>query len=240
MEKKAKIISVIGRKGGPGKTTVSLCLGEACAEAGLETLVIDTDEDGTSMDWSRNREGGNEKPPVVSMPDAKVLKTSIPALIKEYDVIVIDGSPHPSIDEMVTVSVAVSDLLVIPVIPSPNDVWKLRKLVQRVNQAKKATEKIAGKSIDACFAVNKVVAGTRLGQEIDDALSGYGYPVLDTRFHFRQAYPDSFGQGITPLKHSDKKAQAEVLGMFGEVADRLGLNSAVSVLKRKMKKEKVR
>jgi chromosome partitioning protein len=141
---------------------------------------------------------------------------------------------------MVTVSVAVSDLLIIPVIPSPNDVWKLRKLVQKVVKAQKATEKIAGKTIDACFAVNKVVAGTRLGHEIDEALSGYSYPVLDTRFHFRQAYPDSFGQGITPLKHSDKKAKAEVLGLFGEVADKLGLVSAVSALKRKMNKKKTK
>ena len=57
-------LSLLGEKGGCGKSTVALGLAVAASLAGIETAVIDLDPQATAAKWSDRR--GKDYPAVVS------------------------------------------------------------------------------------------------------------------------------------------------------------------------------
>ena len=45
------IIAICQRKGGSGKTTLSICLATELQSRGYSTLIVDADPQGTATDW---------------------------------------------------------------------------------------------------------------------------------------------------------------------------------------------
>jgi chromosome partitioning protein len=128
-------------------------------------------------------------------------------------VAVIDGAAQ--VAEMLGACVAVADAVVIPVQPSPADVWGASTVVQLVRRTR----------TPAAFVVSQARAGTNLASEIGDALDGYGLPILRTpdgapaRTCQRVAYPTAMLQGRTVLDTAPKgKAAAEVQAIADAVA----------------------
>lgn len=212
------IVSVLNVKGGCGKSTVAINLATGFAYRDYETLLIDTDEEGTALAWSSRRERPTKRLTVVALPEPKALKNSIGGLVEKHDLIVIDGAPH--LREMLTITLALSSLVIIPVVPSPNDLWKLGPLVERIHEI----EGMRGKKVNACFLVNNYVARTRLSEEVTSALSSYDLPVLEARLTTRMDYRDSLAQGTAAIEFTNPKAKSEIIALLDEVHRRLGLD----------------
>src|SRR4051812_15955383 len=66
-----KVISVIGQKGGSGKSTVAVHLAVCAEQAGLSAAIIDTDPQGSAHKWFERRSAST--PGVVREIDADVL-----------------------------------------------------------------------------------------------------------------------------------------------------------------------
>jgi chromosome partitioning protein len=102
--------------------------------------------------------------------------------------------------------------------PSPYDIWAAADLVDLVKQRIEVTD---GK-LQAAFVVSRAIAGTKLGQEVADALAGYGLPVLASRIMQRVIYPGSAATGQTAFDiDNDGEAAADFRALKDELTQLL-------------------
>ena len=203
------IISLISQKGGVGKTTLSLNLAGLFAIGGSRTLLIDADPQASSVSWSSVR---SAEPlfPVVGMAKGNLHK-ELPDLRRQYDVVIIDGAPR--VNEIARSAIIASDLILIPVQPSPVDIWASLETVQLVNEAR-----IYRESLKAAFAINRKIVNTAIGGDMRHALSDFGYPVLKSHISQRVAFAESLALGLTVIEaFPNSQASEEVRGLKDEV-----------------------
>jgi chromosome partitioning protein len=124
------IFSIQNQKGGVGKSTLSVHIAFELAKT-FRVLLIDSDPQGSSRDWAAIRE---TEPPfsVVGM-DRPTIHRDITKFTEDYDHIVIDGPPRVS--ELARSGILSADLIIIPVQPSPYDVWAAVETVKLIQEA---------------------------------------------------------------------------------------------------------
>jgi chromosome partitioning protein len=201
----ALVISVVNSKGGSGKTTLATNLARAIQLDGNEVVVIDTDPQGTASDWSKNQPEGYDLP-VIHVSNASLLDTDLARLTASYDVAVIDGSAK--LEKGTGTCVRAADAVLIPVQPTPPDVWGVADVAGVV----KRTGTPAG------IVVSRAITGTNLASEIVEGLEGYDLPVFEGRTHQRVAYAEAMFSGQTVLDVRAPKAQQEVQQVATELA----------------------
>ena len=123
--------------------------------------------------------------------------------------VVIDGSAKT--EGMMGAAVGGSDVVVIPVQPSPADIWGAADLVSIIRRT----------GTLAAFVVSRQIVRTNLADEIAEALAGYELPVLDGRTSQRVAYAEALGVGRSVLDIGASKAAAEVQALTNEVLQHL-------------------
>ena len=182
------IISFQNQKGGVGKTTLSINVAAALALTGLRVLIVDSDPQGSVRDWASVRE---DTPPfhVIGM-DRPTIHRDLPAMTENYDHIIIDAPPRVS--ELARSAILASDCVVIPVQPSPYDVWAAKEIVAIINEAAVFKE-----NIKSVFVINRKITNTAIGRELKDALQVYNLPVLDAQVCQRVLFAESAATGKT-------------------------------------------
>lgn len=203
------IISLLNQKGGVGKTTLAVHLATALALRGRRVLLVDADPQGSALDWSASRQGALLVP-VVGLP-TKTLHKEIQAHVRHYDDIVIDGPPR--VNELARAAILAADIVLIPVQPSPYDVWAAKEIAELLDEATvfKEIQKSA-------FVINRKIVNTAIGRDVVDALAGYQLPVLKTAVCQRVIFAESAAQGSTVLEiDPDGVASQEINGVVDEV-----------------------
>lgn len=185
-----KIIAFLNQKGGVGKTTLATNIARAIQTDGHNVLLVDSDPQGSARDWRAANE--DHSLPVVGL-DRKTLDKDIRAVSKGYDYIVIDGAPQ--LAELSAAAIKCADLVLIPVQPSPYDVWACGDLIDLL----KARQEVTDGKPKAGFVISRVIKHTQLSRDVVEALGDYGLPVLDETVGQRQAYPKTAAQGLTVI-----------------------------------------
>ena len=206
------IISVLNIKGGVGKTTVATNLAVGISKTGKSVLVIDTDTQGSAVAWRGEREDDKAPITIISLSSAAALRKQIIGFRDSFDCVIIDGSPH--VDALAAVSIAASDLVILPVGPSPLDIWATAKMVTQIEDAQ-----IINPAIKARFLINKFNKVTLLSKETRAVLEEFTVPVLNTTLGNRVAYADTMTSGMSALEWTDRKAKEEVRQFVNEVLD---------------------
>ncbi len=182
------IIGVLNLKGGVGKTTISVNLAHAFSLIGHRVLLVDADPQGSALAWSSVRA---EEPlfPVVGMPKPTLHK-DLPAIAVDYAYVIIDGAPR--VNELARAAIIASDFILIPVQPSPYDVWASDEIVRLIREAR-----IFKPSLDAAFTINRKIVNTAIGRDVESALAAYELPILNAAICQRVTFAESAAQGRT-------------------------------------------
>ena len=205
------ILSLLNQKGGVGKTTLAVHISTALAQQGARVLLVDADPQASALDWSASR-GADPLFPVIGLPKPNLHK-EIPAHSVHYDYVVIDGAPR--VNELARSAILASDLVIIPVQPSPYDVWAAKDIVDLLREAAVFKEKMKSR-----FTINRKIVNTAIGRDVVDALADYEIPVLAATVCQRVAFAESAGQGSTVLElNPNSNASVEIAQLTREILE---------------------
>lgn len=206
------VIAVLNQKGGAGKTTIATHLARALQIGGADVLLVDSDPQGSARDWAAVRE--DQPVPVVGI-DRPTIDRDLKSIARK-DFVIIDGAPQAA--DLAVSAIKAATFILIPVQPSPYDIWATAELVELVKQRIEVTD---GK-LQAAFVVSRAIKGTKIGADVTGALADYGLPVLDARITQRVSYPGTAAVGTTVLDtEPDGDAAREVRALVHEITQKL-------------------
>lgn len=204
------IISILNQKGGVGKTTLAVNLTRAYVWLGKKALLVDSDHQGSAQKW-HERSGGT----LIDMTclPMNTLDKDVLKFTNTYERIVIDGIPRVS--PLTICAIKAADLILIPVQPSPYDIWSTEDLVRNVKDRIEMTE---GKT-KAAFIVSRKIVGTKVGREIESELEQLALPVLKCGTSQRVDYITSVDKGMSVLDGEFKNTAAylEIMSIAKEI-----------------------
>jgi chromosome partitioning protein len=196
----AFVIAFLNQKGGVGKTTLSCNVATALALSEARVLLIDADPQHGALTWQEHR-ATPPLFPIVGLPTDK-LHREIPTHAAHYDYVVIDAPPQ--VNTIARSIILASDLILIPVQPSPHDVWSAKAIVDLVTEASTFKE-----SLKTAFVVNRKITNTAIGRDVFTALGNYPFPILPASVAQRVAFAESAALGQSVLEVDPTGAAAQ-------------------------------
>jgi chromosome partitioning protein len=210
----ARVITICNQKGGPGKTTLTMQLAGAMARRGFKVLVVDADPQGSATRWAASAEEVPFPAPVVglSVANAKVHR-EVQKLINDYQMILIDCPP--AVDSPIPQSaLLISDLALVPIVPSPLDLWASVGIRKVIENAQTVNE-----TLQSRLVLNQHQPNTTLAKDALQVLPDFGIEVCKHSLGDRQAYRQSalFGQTVHDFGNNAKDAIEELEALTTEV-----------------------
>lgn len=203
------IFGILNQKGGVGKTTLAVNLAACLARGGARVLLIDADPQGSALDWAAARV---DAPlfSVVGFPRPTIHR-EIAEIGKGYDHVVIDGPPR--VTDLARSAIMASDIVVIPVQPSPYDIWAADEIVKLIDEARVFKE-----NIKSAFVVNRKITNTAIGRDVRDALAAYPVPVLRSFVTQRVIFAEAVARGQAVFEVDvDGPAGTEIAAVAAEL-----------------------
>lgn len=215
----AKIIASCNQKGGCGKSLICMSISGELGERGFRVLVVDADNQNTATMWSAAAPDDTPFPAAVLSLAAygSKLHREVQKHLDNYDYIIIDCPP--SVDALATQSaLLVANLAIVPIPPSPADLWSSRGIKVLIERAQGINE-----GLKAVILVNKLQR-TALSKAVLAELANFGLPVLKTKLSARTAYQEAVisGSTVASLGRAAKPAADEVRSLVDEVIAILG------------------
>lgn len=212
------ITAFLNQKGGVGKTTLSYSFATALAQAGHRVLLVDADPQHGAITWQSHREAAPLFP-IVGLPTDK-LHREMTTHTANYDHLIIDAPPQVS--GIARSIILAADLILIPVQPSPHDIWSAVDIVQLIEEASAFKE-----NLKTAFVVNRKITNTALGRDVFIALANYPFPVLPIAIGQRVAFADSAALGASVLETEPHGSAAlEILSFTHEALEMMNNGKA--------------
>lgn len=174
-----RIVVLVARKGGTGKTTLACSLAVAAMESGGSVAMLDADPQATANAWYQMRD--TDRPDVARV-DAAEIPSVVEAARGRYDLLLIDTPGQASASNA---ALRVADLCLIPCRPAPADIL--------ASPGTMAAAKKLGKA--AAFVLCQVPPRGRRASEAAAALAAQG-AVAPVHVVSRIAFADAFGLGL--------------------------------------------
>lgn len=206
-----------GEKGGTGKSTLATNMAAMLAMSGKDTLLLDTDRQGTASGWAAVRDEENVMPRVASVQKfGKGLPGQVRDLSARYAEIIIDAGGRDSTE--LRYALGVADRVYIPIQPYQFDIWTLQQMDALVELAVGLNP-----DLQAYVVLNRVATNpsVREDRETLEFLAKAEFQhitpsasLLRDRIAFRKAARE----GLSVVEWGqDAKAASEIKALFHEV-----------------------
>jgi len=204
------VTAVINQKGGAGKTTLAMNLAAGLARR-ADTVVIDLDPQGSSRQWASL--GSAPFPATVKQIAGRWDARTLHQNYRAYRHMVLDCPP--SLDSHASLqALRACDVALIPVLPSPVDLWASLRLPQEIEEARRDN---AG--LKAYLVLNQLEPRSALSAAMHEALAEFGVPVLNATIRRRAAYRGAALEGLSVYQMGSRgaPAAAEIEAIIDEV-----------------------
>jgi chromosome partitioning protein len=206
----ARVITIAQQKGGAGKTTLAAHLAVAWA-VGARVAVIDIDPQASLSHWVELRRARNGVG--LGLTHARLpgwrLADEVERLARAHDILVVDSPPHAETEAKIAVRLA--SLVVVPLQPSPIDVWATRPTLEIARIERRPV----------LLVLNRLPSRARLTAEMAQGAAGYGVAVAQAALGNRVAFASSMalGQGVTETE-PESPAAREIAALAREILER--------------------
>jgi chromosome partitioning protein len=206
----AIVYAVANHKGGVGKTTLAMNLAAGLARRGTCT-VVDADPQGSAALWAHAVTPPRFPVTVVAAADG--LDADLRRLCADRDFVVVDCPPATDAAQTHDALVA-AHVLLIPVLPSPMDLWATARIEAMVDAAQARNPRLKARLV-----VNQIEARNAMSRAVGAALSELSVPALRRGLSRRAAYRTAAleGASVYDLGGRGRQATAEVEALIREV-----------------------
>jgi chromosome partitioning protein len=203
----AIVYTVAQQKGGAGKTMLAASLGAAFA-AHTRVALLDIDPQRSLARWYAIRTARAK--PAAGITFSDVSGWRVPAelerLKRTHDVILIDSPPV--IDTDARLAVRGADLVLLPMQPSPPDLW-----------AAEGTLKLVQAERRRCVIVlNRAPAASRLRDSVESEIATRGLTLLPSVLGNRIGFAAAFAEGLGVTEAAPRSVAArEMLALLHDI-----------------------
>lgn len=211
----AKIVTIAQQKGGAGKTTMAAQLAVAYARAGKRVGLIDIDPQGSLAMWYQVRQAlvdGSGAGITFVQASGWRLSTELDRMKRDVDLILVDSPPHAETD--VRIAVRAADLIMVPMQPSPMDLWATQPTLDMAKKEKSVALVVFNRTPPK----GKLVDAVR--RKIVEADMPVAATVLGNRVAFAASMMEGKGVAESNPRHTATK---EIKALADEIASKLGL-----------------
>lgn len=206
------ILTIGHTKGGVAKSTIAINLAVMRAAEGRDVLLVDADEQGSSIAFTELRTDliGHAGYTSINLHGAAV-RTQVRNMATKYDDILIDAGGRDTTS--LRAALVVSDMILVPVQPRTFDIWALDPLVELVREAREINPSLR--------AVAVLTIADPQGHTSEDAATALAQipelDLLDTIICRRKVFPNAAAQGKAITEMKDPKAIAEMQALMNAV-----------------------
>ena len=205
----AKVLTIAQQKGGAGKTTLVAHLAVALTAAGKSVAAIDIDPQQSLTMWYGLREsrfGDAKAGLLVNQITGWRVRNEVERLQREHDLVLIDSPPHAETEAKIAIRSA--DLVLVPIQPSPMDVWASKPTLELARQEK----------VPVLIVLNRVPPRANLTDEMIAEIEELGGDIASARIGNRVAFASALAQGraVGEMQPSGPAA-AEINALADEV-----------------------
>ncbi|BDH47334.1 cobyrinic acid a,c-diamide synthase [Salmonella enterica subsp. enterica serovar Choleraesuis] len=196
-----KVIAFLNPKGGSGKTTATINVSSCLARMGHKVAVVDTDPQMSLTNWNIEGKASFDVFTAASEKDVYQVRKEL----SDYDYVIIDGAGTLSV--ITSSAVMVSDLILIPVTPSPLD-FSAAGAVVTVLEAQAYS-----RPVEARFLITRKIEQAAMLAVLRESIGETGIKPLRTTITQRQSYVRSIldGESVFDTKDGAAKGEIEIL-----------------------------
>ena len=205
----AIVITVAQQKGGTGKTTLAANLAAGLAPS-TRVALLDIDPQRSLTRWHAIRMSRDAEAAPLTFSDVSGwrLGAELDRLKRTHDVVLIDSPPQ--IDTDARLAIRGADLVLIPVQPSPPDVWA----------AEGTLALAAAERRNARVVLNRVTPASRLGETVKADIATRNLPLLRSAIGNRTGFAIAFAAGLGVTEAAPRSsAAAELRALLDELRE---------------------
>ena len=206
------IISLVNQKGGVGKSTTAINLAASLTRKNCKLVFIDTDPQGSAVRWHTIE---NNKAFEIKHHPRPISHQDLNELAWDCDHVVIDAPPANG--DITQSILAITDLAIIPLSPSPVDMWSCDKTLEMISEQEKRNTGLKSKLL-----VTRKIPGTKLGREARETMGVFDTDIFETELCQRVAYIEAMNAGVSVMQYApNSKAAGEIENLGQEIIEQM-------------------